>query len=152
MDKQILQPKDKISIDRLSKLHPKVRATFTAFIVAAETELNTTIRVTHGLRTIAEQNAFYAQGRTTPGDIVTNAKGGSSYHNYGLAIDVVEMVNGKPNWAFRYEKLKPIADRMGIVWGGTFKSIVDKPHFEISFGFKPSQLAKMPMVDGYVKL
>ena len=105
-----------------------------------------------GLRTIAEQNALYEQGRTKPGNIVTNAKGGSSYHNYGLAIDLVQMIDGKVNWNFDYKKLKPYADKYGIVWGGTFKSIVDKPHFEISFGFKPSQLKNMRIENNYVVL
>ncbi len=137
--------KDNISIQRITTLHPLVRDTFTKFIDAAESELNITLRVTHALRTIAEQNALYAQGRTTAGKIVTNAKGGQSFHNYGLAIDVVEMINGKPNWEFDFAKLKPIADRFGIVWGGTFKSIIDRPHFEISFGYKKAtQLAVLP--------
>jgi LAS superfamily LD-carboxypeptidase LdcB len=144
--------KDKISIERISKLHPKVRSTFTNFIKDAELGLNITLRVTQGLRTIDEQNALYEQGRTKPGNIVTNAKGGSSYHNYGLAIDVVEMIDGKPNWNFDYKKLKPYADKWGIVWGGTFKSIIDKPHFEISFGFKPSQLKNMRIENNYVVL
>jgi LAS superfamily LD-carboxypeptidase LdcB len=135
--------KDKISIDRLNKLHPTVRNTFRMFIEDAERDLNITLRITQGLRTIAEQNALYAQGRTTKGKIVTNAKGGSSYHNYGLAIDVVEMKGNTANWDFDYSLLKPIADKHGIVWGGTFKSIIDKPHFEISKGYKPSQLANI---------
>lgn len=137
-------PKDPITVTRLATLHPLVRDTFTRFIVAAETELNITLRVTHALRTIAEQNALYAQGRTTPGKIVTNAKGGQSYHNFGMAVDVVEMINGKPNWKFDFAKLKPIADRLGIVWGGTFKTIIDRPHFEISLGYKIAQLAALP--------
>lgn len=142
--------RDNLSIERIQKLHPKVRDTFTSFIICAETTLNTTLRVTQGYRTIAEQNALYAQGRTGNGRIVTNAKGGQSYHNYGLAIDLVELVNGQPNWAFDYGKLQKMAVDMGIVWGGTFKSIVDKPHFEISFGYKPSQLASITKdADGY---
>ena len=136
-------PKDPITVTRLATLHPLVRTTFTDFIVAAETELNITLRVTHALRTIAEQNALYAQGRTVKGKIVTNAKGGQSFHNFGLAIDVVELTGKTVNWNFDYSKLKPIADRMGIEWGGTWK-FVDKPHFQITFGYKTSQLAALP--------
>jgi len=47
-----------------------------------------TLRFTHTLRTHAEQDKLYAQGRTVKGSIVTNARGGQSYHNYGLAIDI----------------------------------------------------------------
>lgn len=132
--------KDKISIDRINKLHPKVRSAFKMFVESAEAELNITLRVTYGLRTIAEQNALYAQGRTTAGKIVTNAKGGQSYHNYGLAIDVVEMKGNVPNWSFDFALLKPIAARYDIAWGGDWKSIVDKPHFEKTLGYKTSEL------------
>ena len=83
--------RDKITADRVSKLHPKVRDEAAKAIDNAELGFppNMAMRVVQGLRTIAEQNALYAKGRTSPGPIVTKAKGGSSYHNYGLAIDLV---------------------------------------------------------------
>jgi len=56
--------------------------------------LGTYILVVSGLRTSSEQEALYAQGRTTPGHIVTNAKAGESMHNYGLAVDVVPYLSG----------------------------------------------------------
>jgi len=136
--------RDKLSEQRLQKLHPKVRATFKAFIEDCEgLDTNTVLRITAGLRTDKEQDALYAQGRTTPGPKVTNAKAGQSYHNYGLAIDLVEL-DGEKNeiadWKFDMATLKPIADRHGIVWGGTFRSIKDKPHFQIDLGYTVSQL------------
>lgn len=140
--------RDDISIARIEKLHPKVRAIFRAFIEEAEVTLNVTLRIVQGLRTINEQNALYAQGRTKPGKKVTNAKGGSSYHNYGLAIDLVEIKNGEANWNFKYELLLPFAEKHNLVWGGMFKSIVDKPHFELTFGYKwPALLAKVKEMD-----
>jgi peptidoglycan L-alanyl-D-glutamate endopeptidase CwlK len=51
------------------------------------------------------------------------------------------MVKNKPDWNYDFSKLAPIAARFGIAWGGNFKNLVDKPHFEITFGFKVSQLA-----------
>lgn len=126
--------KDKISIARIELLHPKVRDIFRAFIDEAEGALGITLRVVQGLRTIAEQNELYAQGRTKPGKIVTKAKGGSSYHNYGLAIDVCPIINGKLDWNWKYELLLPFAKKYGLTWGGGFKTILDKPHFEITFG------------------
>lgn len=126
--------KDAISVTRLELLHPKVRGDFKNFIDASEAGLNVTLRIVQGLRTIEEQNALYAQGRTKPGAIVTNAKGGSSYHNYGLAIDLVEMKAGKANWEFNYKLLLPYAEKYGLTWGGSFKSIKDQPHFEKTFG------------------
>jgi peptidoglycan L-alanyl-D-glutamate endopeptidase CwlK len=56
------------------------------------------ILITCTLRTQAEQTALYAQGRTVPGHIVTNAQAGKSAHNWGLALDFVPMINGKPEW------------------------------------------------------
>lgn len=147
--------KDKISEQRCELLHPKVRAIFKAFVEECENTHNVILRVTQGLRTIAEQNALYAQGRTKPGAIVTNAKGGSSYHNYGLAIDLVELKDGKANWKFDYKKLKSISQKYGLTWGGDFKSIKDNPHFELTLGYnwkKLLELTKENKVDkqGYV--
>ena len=90
------------------------------------------------LRTTEEQNALYAQGRTTPGKIVTNAKGGTSYHNFGLAIDLAEMINNdtQVDWTYDMSKLKPIAEKYNIEWGGDWVHIKDRPHFELRFGYK----------------
>lgn len=133
--------RDKLSVDRADKLHPKIKDEVKALITQIEASwpAGRMIRITQGLRTIEEQNALYAQGRTKPGKIVTNARGGSSYHNYGLAVDLAIIQDGKVIWT-------PSADivaafkKAGYTWGGDFKSIKDKPHFEKSFGKKPSQL------------
>ena len=128
--------KDKYSPERIAKLHPKVRQPFTEFITECENTFNITLRIVQGLRTINEQNALYAQGRTTKGSIVTNAKGGQSFHNYGLAIDIAELdAKGQINWNYDMSKLKPIADKYNIIWGGSWKSFKDLPHFEMNFGF-----------------
>lgn len=137
--------KDKISIERIEQLHPICKGLFIAMIDEAETTLNITLRVTHAYRSIEQQNALYAQGRTTPGNVVTNAKGGSSYHNYGLAVDLAQLLpNGTINWNFDYSKLYPIALKYGIEWGGKFRTIVDKPHFQRTMGRTTSQLAQLP--------
>ena len=144
-----LVPSDPTTVERIAKLHPKVRDTFAAFVATAEQELNIKLRVSQGLRTIAEQNALYAQGRSKPGRKVTNAKGGQSYHNYGLAIDLVQLIGSSVNWQFKYELLEPIATRFGIEWGGNFKSILDRPHFQITFGFTTAKLKERMGADGY---
>lgn len=135
--------KDPVSIKRVELLHPDLRQDVINFITEAEQHLDTTFRITQGLRTIAEQDALYAQGRTRPGKIVTNARGGSSYHNYGLAIDLVEMRNGQANWSFNYDRLVPFAKKYGFYWGGWFKKIIDKPHFEKAFGYTGRELLAM---------
>lgn len=50
------------------------------------------------LRNLQEQADLYAMGRTKPGKIVTNASPGQSAHNYGLALDFVPMLAGRPQW------------------------------------------------------
>jgi len=162
--------RDKITIDRVAKLHPKVRDEAKNAIDAAEAGFppNMAIRVVQGLRTIAEQNALYAKGRTTPGPKVTNAKGGSSYHNYGLAIDFAILYDKNGDGTFEELSWDTVKDfdkdgktdwnevvtqfeALGWAWGGKFRTFKDYPHCEKSFGFKPSQLLKMKVdSEGYV--
>lgn len=167
-------PQDKITLDRISKLHPKVREEATQIyneIVAALTG-NATVRFAQGLRTFTEQDALYAQGRTKPGSKVTNAKGGQSIHNYGLAIDIVLLVDTNKDGIYEtasWDRLKDfdgdkVADWMEIVkifksygweWGGDWTSLKDYPHFEKSFGKTWQQLQvlhnnKKVDKDGYV--
>lgn len=142
--------KDQISLQRVSNLHPKAREIFKAFVEEIEKVHNTTFRVAQGLRTFAEQQAIYDQphdGKDNDGDgkvdeadeKVSNAIAGKSYHNYGLAIDIVELKNGKINWNFQYSKLAPIAQKYGLTWGGNWN---DNPHYEIKFGYKIADLLK----------
>lgn len=95
-------------------------------------DLGITLRVTQGFRTYEEQKELYAQGRTKPGKRVTNADAGRSWHNYGLAYDVVPLVNGIPDWNNKkWEIIGSIGEQNGLVWGGRWKGIkVDRPHFE----------------------
>jgi peptidoglycan L-alanyl-D-glutamate endopeptidase CwlK len=139
---------DKITEQRISLLHPKVRDEVRALIELANkvTGNDITIRVVQGLRTVDEQNALYAQGRTAPGPKVTNAKGGQSYHNYGLAIDFAFLIKrtGEVSWDERKDwdgdkiadwlEVVQIFVKAGWIWGGTFKANPDTPHFEKTFG------------------
>jgi LAS superfamily LD-carboxypeptidase LdcB len=129
--------KDAISIPRVKQLHPKVIDDFKNFITDAEQGLGIVIRVTQGLRTFEEQQALYDMGRTKPGKIVTKAKPGQSYHQYGLAIDTVEIINnGKDvDWNYDMAKLVPYAHKYGITWGGSFQNFKDYPHFEKTMGY-----------------
>ena len=137
--------KDKITAERIEQLHPVCKGLFISLIDEAESTLGITLRATQVYRSIDEQNALYAQGRTTAGKIVTNARGGDSYHNYRLAVDFAQLLpNGTINWNFDYSKMAPIAKKYGIEWGGEFLTIVDKPHFQRTMGRTPKQLAQMP--------
>ncbi|EAC4628507.1 N-acetylmuramoyl-L-alanine amidase family protein [Listeria monocytogenes] len=92
--------------------------------------------VAQGYRSKAEQNALYAQGRTKPGSIVTNAKGGQSNHNFGVAVDLCLYSNDgkKVIWESTTSRWKKVVAAMkaeGFKWGGDWKSFKDYPHFEL---------------------
>lgn len=100
---------------------------------------NTFLLVVSGLRTAAEQNALYAQGRTTPGHQVTHARAGYSMHNYGLAVDVVPYLSGEAgalNWRANTDQFRQMVDAMkaqGLEWGGDWKgSLGDFDHFQLT--------------------
>ena len=133
-----------------------------------------TVRFAYVLRTFEEQAALYAQGRTAPGKKVTNAPAGLSIHNYGLAWDLVLLVDRDGNGTFEsaswetnvdfdgdgvadWLECVAIAKRYGWAWGGDWTGFRDLPHFEKTFGKKPSDLLalkKAGKVDdqGYVLL
>jgi phage tail protein X len=94
--------------------------------------------VTQGLRTWEEQDALFAQGRTAPGKIVTNARGGQSYHNFGLAFDVLVLdAMGKAEWDPTHPGWRQAADvgkALGLEWGGDWQTIKDQPHFQYTGG------------------
>lgn len=132
---------DRVSDRRIKTLHPLIQCDVANIINEAESTLGIKFRVSQALRTIAEQDGLYAKGRTAPGGIVTNARGGSSFHNYGLAFDVVIIRNGKAIWKDPgYRQLSSIASKYGFFWGGNFKSLNDEPHFQKSYGKSTRQL------------
>lgn len=150
---------DKITLDRIATLHPKIRQkTLDAYTHINNKLLGKGVRLrfAYTTRTIEEQDELYAQGRTKLFDSsgkrlgkVTQAKGGQSIHNYHLAFDIVllldkdsdgkfesatyEMLDfdkdGKSDWLEVVEYLKSI----GFTWGGDWE-FKDKPHFEMTFG------------------
>lgn len=99
--------------------------------------LGTYLLVVSGLRTAAEQDALYAQGRTTPGHIVTNAKAGQSMHNYGLAVDVVPYLSGDGgalNWNVstpQYQAMVTALKAQDLAWGGDWVHFKDEDHFQM---------------------
>lgn len=111
------------------------------------------VQITSGYRSNAEQTKLYNQGRTTKGNIVTNAKAGQSIHNYGLAIDyVLVSEDGKTaywdinrnmngNQIKDWLEVANIGKSMGFQWGGDWKSFPDYPHLDMQKGLSLSQLA-----------
>ncbi|WP_083436168.1 M15 family metallopeptidase [Paenibacillus sp. P22] len=104
------------------------------------------IVITQGLRTYAEQDALYTQGRTKPGAIVTNARGGYSNHNFGVAIDFALLLpdgrtcswdtkrDGDRDGVADWNEVVAEAKRLGFEWGGDWRTFTDLPHFEMTFG------------------
>jgi peptidoglycan LD-endopeptidase CwlK len=92
---------------------------------------NAKLEVTQGFRTWTEQDALWAEGRTSPGKIVTNAKGGESWHCYGCAVDVCPFINDqKPDWDENHPawaRIVAIGEALGLRSGISWK---DEPHFE----------------------
>ena len=147
---------DASSDRKIQKLHPAIRMKATNFIKDANAiSGNTLIRVAEGFRTFEEQNALYAKGRTTDGSIVTNARGGYSNHNFGLAFDIVGITNGKIDYDLNWNKLSAIGKSQGFEWGGDWKSIEDKPHFQNMFGNTLKSLREKynsgKLINGYIK-
>ncbi len=79
------------------------------------------IIITHTLRTKEKQDELYAQGRTKPGRIVTNAKGGYSFHNHGVAFDCKPNINQKVSsndYLKLFNTIGEIGESLGLEWGG----------------------------------
>lgn len=127
--------RDAHSIPLIDQLHPKVRADFKAFIEECEEQFNLAIRIISAMRTMEEQEKIYAQGRTAPGAIVTKAPPGSSYHNWGLAVDIAPLsVSGEVNYNYDQGKWVGIASQWNITWGGSWAGFKDLDHWENKMG------------------
>ncbi|MER2040790.1 MAG: M15 family metallopeptidase [Desemzia incerta] len=102
------------------------------------------VQISSGFRSFADQNALYAQGRTKSGNVVTNARGGYSNHNFGLAIDyfLVSDDGSKALWTVndKWKRVAAIGKELGFSWGGDWKSFPDYPHLEMTGGLTTAQL------------
>lgn len=118
---------------KLDSLEPPFRTKVEVYIARMK-QKGITLCPVQCRRTIAEQNALYAKGRTAPGAKVTNAKGGQSPHNFGLAVDLCPVGrNGNLWWTAPNALMRQLADEAkpsGLVPGYYFHSIHDPDHFE----------------------
>ncbi len=130
-----------LSAEKLASLHPIVTLRGRSMVDLCG-HAGLAILVTQGLRTWAEQDALYAKGRTIAPigkpHIVTNAKGGQSWHNFGLAFDIVVLDSvGKADWDSSHPGWRKAADvgkSVGLEWGGDWKGFKDLPHFQYTGG------------------
>lgn len=128
-----------ISSRRLEDLHPavKVRAERLLRLCADE---GIDLLITSTFRDDESQNALYAQGRTAPGRIVTNARAGQSYHNHRVAFDVVPLRAGKPVWGTTgadlalWQRVGELGEQAGLEWAGRWKRFREFPHFQYTGG------------------
>ena len=141
------------------ELHPTVANKTEELIEKAE-ELGIFVVITDDFRSIDDQHALYERGRESDGRVVTNAKGGESYHNYGLAIDFALRTedddviwdleyDGNQNGESDWMEVVDIAKDLGFTWGGDWTRFRDYPHLQMDFGYSIQDLqrGKYPPVE-----
>jgi len=126
----------------LDDLLPAVKVRVEKFINSAK-DAGIDLLITSTYRDNESQNALYAQGRTKQGRIVTNAKGGQSFHNYRCAVDVVPLLNGKPVWDAENDIWQKVGDfgiATGLEWAGNWTKFREMPHFQYTNGLNLADL------------
>lgn len=125
----------------INELLPVVRDKTLSFIKKCK-DAGIDVLITSTYRDADSQNALYAQGRTAPGKVVTNAKAGQSWHNYRCAFDFVPIVNGKAQWNDNktFEKCGNIAESVGLEWAGRWKSFSELAHCQYTGGLSLTDL------------
>ena len=130
-----------MSSRRLGDLDPRMENLARVFLTQCRAA-GIDILVTCTYRSPAEQADLYAQGRTAPGKIVTNAKPGESKHNAKLpdgsagsqAFDVVPLRFGKPVWDETdplWDQIGAIGIGLGLEWAGHWEHFKEYPHFQL---------------------
>lgn len=116
--------------EKIVLLKPKVAQMARDFIASCE-KAGFDLFIDSTYRSAADQDALYALGRTiVPHAIVTNAKGGQSLHQYGVAFDCYPMVAGKIIFDSPFTQTAPLGKAIGLEWGGDWTTFPDKPHFQ----------------------
>lgn len=159
---------DKITLQRIELIHPVLREEVREIYKEIGERLTgrAAVRFTHTLRTFAEQAEIYAKGRTAPGKIVSNARPGRSWHNYGMAVDIVLLVGGGALWDIKtdfdgdgkadWTEAAQTFKEFGWDWGGEWR-FKDYPHFQKTLGNTIDQMHKRFLsgkvdANGYVLL
>jgi peptidoglycan L-alanyl-D-glutamate endopeptidase CwlK len=146
---------DQITLKRIERLNIRVREEALEIYkdICEALTGRAVCRFTHTLRTFEEQNALFEQGRKRPGKKVTNARGGQSFHNYGLAIDICLIIDGKEaSWdtlsdfdgdhVSDWQEIVRIFKMYGWEWGGDWK-FRDMPHFQKTLGMTIKDLQRL---------
>jgi len=138
------------SDDLPTELHPVVKERSNQLIQQSAAK-GIVIVITDDFRSMEDQDALYEKGRSAEGNIVTHARGGESFHNFGLAIDFAIKTpteniiwdmqydgnqNGKSDW----NEVVELAKELGFEWGGDWASFKDYPHLQMNFGLTLADL------------
>jgi hypothetical protein len=131
----------------LARVAPQLQVKVRAFMAAAAAD-GKGLQVVQSLRTITEQNALFAQGRTKPGKVVTDARGGQSLHNFGCAIDMAVLdasgniaKDARGEWDdSQYPPFHEWAAAAGLEWGGAWSHFKDMPHVQWTNGMTLAQI------------
>lgn len=136
-------PVDDRSEKNIVTLHPHVQP-FARALIRRAAQQGIEIKVISAMRTFEEQDELYEQGRTRPGKVVTNARGGYSNHNFGIAFDVgvFELDRYIPESPV-YKAVGALGQTLGLEWGGSWRSFSDEPHFQL----RPSWASQMTEKD-----
>lgn len=122
----------------LNSLHPYFRDRIAELVEVCKKQ-GIELAVVESYRTHAKQAEYFGMGRK-----YTRSKGGNSKHQYGLAVDVVPIIDGKAVWEnhLLWKKIGVQGERLGLRWGGRWRAPYDPAHFEWSGGITTTQLAK----------
>lgn len=125
----------------IKELHPMVRKMAEELMRCCEKE-KIPLGIGETYRTRNRQDELFAQGRTKPGKIVTYAPGNtrSSYHQWRLAFDVFVNQKGKEYDEELLTRIGRLGERVGLEWGGSWTSFVDKCHFQYTGGLSIQDL------------
>lgn len=126
----------------IAELKPVVRMLAQDLCAACRSVgINLTITCTY--RNGAEQERLYAQGRTAPGPIVTNAKANQSLHQFRVAFDVAPLdTHGNINWNGDFAAIGRIGKKVGLEWGGDWAGFKDIAHFQYLAGYSLADFQK----------
>ncbi|MCC7514523.1 MAG: M15 family metallopeptidase [Bacteroidia bacterium] len=156
---------DKITLERIKLIHPALRSEVESIYKEICEALNGRVlcRFSHTLRTFAEQDALYLKKPK-----VTNAKGGQSYHNYGMAVDIVMILDKDGNGTYEtaswddkldfdgdgksdWQEVVEIFKRYGWEWGGDWNHFPDKPHFQKKVGYSIMDLKRLYEANEFIE-
>ena len=127
----------------IDTLTPDTREKVLELLALAQERYGYKLRIVSARRSCQEQAKLYAQGRTAPGNVVTNAKGCMSWHTLGRAVDLgfIQPNPSPQDW----ENLGELGESLGFIWGKRFgPKLNDLPHFEYHPGVKIEQICTNP--------